>query len=187
MPACTVTSSARGRLVGDDQVGLAGQRDRDEHALQHAAGELVRVLAQLLGGSRDVHLLAAVRRRALLGLGLGQLRWRSRIASGICRPMVCTRAERRHRVLRDERDVRPRTLPMRLGSAMTSSPPIAAVPGEHGEVVGQQPQHAHRRRRLAGAGLADDGHRLALVDGEADAVDGADDAGVGDQLDLQVA
>ena len=83
--------------------------------------------------------------------------------------------------------VRPRTLPMRPGSAMTSTPSKRTVPGQHGQVVGQQPQDAHRRRRLAGAGLADDGDGLAPVDGEADAVDGADDAAVGDQLDLEVA
>ena len=35
----------RGGLVADDQLGLAGQRERDHHALAHAAGELVRVLA----------------------------------------------------------------------------------------------------------------------------------------------
>ena len=32
-----------GRLVGDDHLGLVGHRDRDDHALAHAAGELVRV------------------------------------------------------------------------------------------------------------------------------------------------
>ena len=34
-----------GRLVGDDQVGLVQQRDRDRDALAHAAGELVRIRA----------------------------------------------------------------------------------------------------------------------------------------------
>jgi hypothetical protein len=32
----------RGRLVGDEQARLAGQRHRDHHALPHAAGQLVR-------------------------------------------------------------------------------------------------------------------------------------------------
>ena len=32
------------RLVGDDQRRLAGQRHGDQHALAHAAGELVRVV-----------------------------------------------------------------------------------------------------------------------------------------------
>ena len=33
-----------GRLVGDEQVGVGGDRDRDEDPLQHPAGQLVRVL-----------------------------------------------------------------------------------------------------------------------------------------------
>src|SRR5687767_10387469 len=34
----------RGRLVGDEEVGITGQRHGDHHALPHAAGELVRIL-----------------------------------------------------------------------------------------------------------------------------------------------
>ena len=33
----------RGRLVGDQQVGLGGQHHRDHHALAHAARDLVRI------------------------------------------------------------------------------------------------------------------------------------------------
>ena len=33
-----------GRLVGDDELRIAGEPDRDHHALAHAAGELVRIL-----------------------------------------------------------------------------------------------------------------------------------------------
>ena len=33
-----------GRLVGDQQLGVAGQRHGDHHALAHAAGELVRIV-----------------------------------------------------------------------------------------------------------------------------------------------
>ena len=39
-----------GRLVGDQQLRLAGQRHRDHHPLPHAAGQLVRVVAHPLGG-----------------------------------------------------------------------------------------------------------------------------------------
>ena len=35
----------RGRLVGDQQLRIAGQRHGDHHALAHAAGQLVRILA----------------------------------------------------------------------------------------------------------------------------------------------
>ena len=40
-----------GRLVGDQQVGLIGERHRDHHALALAAGELVRIARQRLSGS----------------------------------------------------------------------------------------------------------------------------------------
>ena len=38
-----------GRLVGDQQLGLAAQRHRDHHPLAQPAGELVRVVAEPLG------------------------------------------------------------------------------------------------------------------------------------------
>ena len=47
----------RRRLVGDDQLGLAGQRQGDDDALAHAAGELVRVLVEALLGGRDAGFL----------------------------------------------------------------------------------------------------------------------------------
>ena len=43
-----MTSSAGRRLVGDQHVGLANQRDGDHHALTHAAAEFERVLPQPL-------------------------------------------------------------------------------------------------------------------------------------------
>ena len=42
-----------GRLVGDQQLRLAGQRHGDHHPLAHAAGELVRVVVEPLRGPRD--------------------------------------------------------------------------------------------------------------------------------------
>ena len=43
------------RLVGDQQLGVAGERHGDHHALAHAAGELVRVVVDAPLGVRDVH------------------------------------------------------------------------------------------------------------------------------------
>ena len=53
-----------GRLVGDQQLRLGGERDGDHHALAHAAGELVRVLAQPLRGIAHVHALEQLQRCA---------------------------------------------------------------------------------------------------------------------------
>ena len=67
-----------GRLVGDQQLGLARQRHRDHHALPHAARQLVRILVDALLGRRDAdepeHLDRVVAR-----LGL-------RLASGAAAP-----------------------------------------------------------------------------------------------------
>ncbi len=56
-----------GRLVGDDQPGFGSQRQRDHHALAHAARELVRVLVDALLGGRDAGFLEQAD-RALAGL-----------------------------------------------------------------------------------------------------------------------
>ena len=62
-----------GRLVGDQHPGAAGKRHGDHHPLQHAPGELVRVLSQTPLGLGDLHHLqhldrpvAGVRRRRFL-------------------------------------------------------------------------------------------------------------------------
>ena len=40
-----------GRLVGDQELGLTGQRHRDHHPLAQTTGEFVGVLVEALGGS----------------------------------------------------------------------------------------------------------------------------------------
>ncbi len=44
-----------GRLIRDQQAGLACQRYRNHHSLLHAAGELERVLVDTSGGIRNAH------------------------------------------------------------------------------------------------------------------------------------
>ena len=53
----------RRRLVGDDERGVHDERHRDQHALPHAAGELMRILARALGRRRDADERRASRRR----------------------------------------------------------------------------------------------------------------------------
>ncbi len=45
----------RGRFIGDQQLGAAGQGDGDHHALAHAAGEVVRIVAHPALGVGDAH------------------------------------------------------------------------------------------------------------------------------------
>ena len=53
-------------------------------------------------------------------------------------------------------------------------------------LLGEQAHDGERRHRLAGAGFADDGDDLAAVDGVRNAVDRADHAARGLELDVQV-
>ncbi len=50
----TVTSRAVARLVGDDQLGVAGERHRDGDTLDLAAGELVGIRADTLARIGDL-------------------------------------------------------------------------------------------------------------------------------------
>ena len=52
------------RLVGDQDLGVEGERHGDHHPLSHAAGELVRVAVDSLGGARDPDLPSASSARA---------------------------------------------------------------------------------------------------------------------------
>ena len=54
----------RGRLVGQQQLRPAGQRDRDHRALPHAAGELVRIVVEPPLRVRDADLVQQLDRRA---------------------------------------------------------------------------------------------------------------------------
>ena len=79
----------RGRLVGDQQLGLAGERDGDRHALAHAAGELVRDTGAAAAPARGCRPRPAARRRAASLRRCPMPRWACSV-SMICVPMVST-------------------------------------------------------------------------------------------------
>ncbi len=58
----------RGGLIGHQQVGLAGQRHGDHHALVQAAGEKMRIVLQAAACIGDADLIEQTQR-----LGLGRL------------------------------------------------------------------------------------------------------------------
>ena len=97
----------RGRLVGDHELGLAGQRERDHDALAHAARELVRVLARALRADADVpeQLRDALLDRGLRRLGVVQP---DRLADLLVH--AHDRIERVHGALEDHRDRAPAQL-----------------------------------------------------------------------------
>ena len=83
---------------------------------------------------------------------------------------------------------RPRTSSScRSESFVRSRPSKMTEPGD--DLRGRLRDQAHDRERghrLAAAGLADDPERLALLDREADAVDGAHDALAGEEVGAEV-
>ena len=92
-----------GGLVGDEQVGLVGERHRDHHPLSLAAGELVGIGAEPALGVADADLLeqlehADARRR--VAHALVELQHLADLAlDGV------ERVERRHRLLEDDADI----------------------------------------------------------------------------------
>ena len=93
------------RLVGDQQPRLARERERDQHALALAAGELVRVVgARAAPAARPAR---AARRRACDTSRRRAPRACSSIASPIWSPDALHRVERVQRALEDDRQLGP--------------------------------------------------------------------------------
>ena len=94
-----------GRLVGDQQPRLAGQRHRDQRPLPHAAGELVRVLLQPPVRVGDADLRRAGRAASVVGLLAVDVLGAARSTSVTWMPIGTTGFSERQRVLEDHRDV----------------------------------------------------------------------------------
>ena len=89
----------RGRFVGDQQVGVVGDRHGDHDALALAAGKLMRIVVQPLGGGRDADFLQQ-RLRARPGVTPAKpLVQPQRLAD--LRADLIDRVEARHRLLKD--------------------------------------------------------------------------------------
>ena len=165
-----------GGFVADQQVGVVGDRDRDDHALPLAAGQFVRERPgaalglgdadqfEQLDGARPGGPLADV---ALVHLdGLGDL-----VADGV------DRRQRRHRVLEHRAD----RLAADPRHPLVGEPEqfVAVQPNRPGHlgVLGQQADDGHRAGRLARPGFADERDDLAGVDVEVHAAHRVDSLG----------
>ena len=158
----------RGGLVGDDDLGLAGDGDGADHALLHAAADLVRVILDPPVGRRDPHLLQAVDRapheRALVLAGV--------LVTDRLDQLVADREyriERGLRILQDHGDALAADLAhllLGLLEQILAFEPDRAL-DDAGRGPGLQLQQRQRRHRLARARFADDGERLALPQVEA--------------------
>ena len=165
----------RGRLVGDQHLGVDGEGDGDHHPLAHPARELVRVVADAGGGPRHLDHLEQLDRppagvaaaHAAAGpQGLGDL-----VAHGV------HRVERGEGVLEDHRDVLAgvgapllRRQSEQVGAAKAHRAP------DHLRRGAEQAHHGERADRLPAAGLADDRQRAPGLHRVRQAVDRVEDA-----------
>ena len=174
------------RLVRDQKLRIAGERERDDDALAHAAGQLERIGVIALARAGDLDLLqrldrlfAAVRNHGLLHMGAQHVL--DLVAD------FPDRVERGARVLEDHRDFAAAQI-----AHLVFGRGLDVDAGEHHRALGDPPgavEDAHHRigrHRFAGAGLADDGERLALGDGDVDVLHRFDDAAAGGEFDGEV-
>ena len=168
-----------GGFVGDQQVGLAGQRHGDHHALAHAAGHLVRVFVEAAFRRGDAHALqrrdgAAAQRAGRGGAVVRAHRLGDLVADGE------HRVQAGHRLLEDHRDAVAADVAHLRRRQVEQVPAVEHdLPG--GDAAGRrhQPHDGQRQHRLAAAALADDAERAAAIDRDVDAVHRGDVAAGG--------
>ena len=129
------------RLVGDEQLRVARERERDQHALALPARELVRVVARAARRHADqLQQLADARRRPR---PLARRVQDDRLADLVADPL--DRVERVQRALEDDRHPRPahRAQPARLHREHVLA--LEQHLAGHLRPAGQQPQERRRR------------------------------------------
>jgi len=161
-------------LVGDQQLGLAAQRHRDHHALPHAAGELVRVVAEPFGrpGQAD-------QAEHLGGPGHGCRLAGPRVQPDRLGHLVADRlrgVQRRERVLEDHRDVVAADRP-HLSVAQADQFPAVQLDRAVDDCPArrQQPHDGQAGHRLPAPRFAHQPEGLSRLDGQIDVADGVND------------
>ena len=148
-----------GGFVGNQQVGAAGQRDRDHDALALPARQLVRIGVKPLTRPGQLHAF-----EQLQGAGFGVAGTHVLVQAqglGNLLPDRVQGVERRHRLLKNHRHARTAQLAqLRLGQAHQ----LLALQHDgaaHAGAFGQQAHQGQSRERFAAAALANQAHRLA--------------------------
>ena len=175
-----------GRFVGDDELRIAGEPDRDHHALAHAAGEVMRILlepARAVGDADELEQFeGACRRLLVVHLQMNLQGLHHLLADGQ------HRIERGHRLLENHRDVAAALLAhLLLGEVEQVLPFEQDLALRHPAGLGEQAHDGERGYRFAAAGFPDHGNDLAPIDRIGDALDRVDRAAGGLEPHVQVA
>ena len=175
----------RCRLVGDQQLGPAGQRHGDHDTLPHTAGKLMRILLghDLRVGDLDLA-------QQVDGFDGGLLLGDPLMDHEGLRELPLdgeNGVETGHGLLENDRDLVAADLihfaEGDLGQIDAPEKDLAALDIA---VAVKQAQDAHGRNGLAGAGFADYAKRLALLHGIRYVIDGLHDAALGGKVCVQV-
>ena len=165
-----------GRLVRNEHFRVVGDGDGDDHALAHAAGELVGEGTQPLLRLRDAHQVEQLR-GAVHRLRLRDVVVRLDGLHELCADVV-DGSEGGQRILKNHPDAVATDLGhVGVGLAQQLGAVELHGAGDLG-VLRQQAHHREGRDRLARAGFAHDAERAAGVEVEIDATHGADHAGL---------
>ena len=158
-----------GRLVGHQQVRLAGERHGDHHPLALAAGELVRVGAHAALGVAQANQFQKFENPRPRGLA-GEAAMEPQHLADLPLDRV-ERVERGHRLLEHHGDVGAAHV---AHLALRQAGQVPALEQDFSALARravEQPQDRQGGHRLAGARFADQRDGLAPADGEADRID----------------
>ena len=174
-----------GRLVGDQQFRIAGDRHRDHHALALATRHLVREVVQPFGWIRQTDELEELDRTLAPGLSaeahVDAQHFFDLEADGEARIEAC------HRLLEDHGNVLADQLaPLGGRDALDVTALEQHLVGGNLRRPGEQTHDGEHGHGLARAALADDCEHLAGLHRQRHAVDGLEPAGGRLELDGQV-
>ena len=184
-----------GGLITDEQVGVAGQRDGDDHALPHTAGQLMGVVLHPLFRIGDAHLFQQLH-SLFVGLILGHFEVPEHSLHDLLADLHGG-VQAGHGVLEHHGD--PLAVDVAADPLFVFLQQVHGLRGAVGVVVaeldgaavddgvlGQDAHGGFHGDGLARAGLADQSHRLALVQVDVHAADGVDLACGGLKGDVEV-
>ncbi len=175
----------RRRLVREEELRLAGERDRDHRALAHAAGKLVRIVRRAAPPRRECRRGREARRRAAPARLPARVPYARRALSSICSADRQDGIERRHRLLEDHRDLGAADGSQARGRCAQRSSPRQRRGHGHARWRAGCGRSARSVTLLPGSRLADETQDLARPHVEIDAIDGPQRAARGLEGDVR--